>query len=200
MPKGTGIVIKGTVLDMSPAQPGTPCVSKDSMAIQMETLHRQMPVGGLWGNETVIGVPVTLTAISSSGSYIDLGTVTTDGYYGTFSKTWIPPAEGDYKIIASFAGDESYGSSSASTDVSVGSAATASTPIEPEPQQPTTPDQTPDQSAPDQTTPEEPTSGEPEPQTASEIPLISTELAIVIAVVAACIIGVVAYIALKKRK
>ena len=32
VPKGTGVVIKGTVLDLSPAQPNTPCVSKDSMS------------------------------------------------------------------------------------------------------------------------------------------------------------------------
>ncbi len=133
IPKGNGVVIKGTVLDLSPAQPGTPCVSKESMALQMEYLHRQMPIGGLWGNETITGVPVTLTAIGSDGSYTDIGVATTEGYYGTFSKTWTPPAEGDYKIIASFAGDESYGSSGAATYISVGPAPSADGQIEPEP-------------------------------------------------------------------
>jgi hypothetical protein len=61
---------------------------------------------------------------------IDIGTVTSDGYYGTFSKTWSPPNQGDYKIIASFAGDDSYGSSSAATAVSVGP--TPTTPSIPE--------------------------------------------------------------------
>jgi len=131
VPKGTALTIKGTVLDMSPAQPETACVSKESMAIQMEYLHKQMPIGGLWGNETITGVPVALTAIGSDGSYIDIGVVTSDGYYGTFSKSWIPPAEGDYKIIASFAGDESYGSSGASTAVTVGPAPSPNVPIEP---------------------------------------------------------------------
>jgi hypothetical protein len=79
-----------------------------------------MPIDGLWHNETIIGVPVALTAISTDGASTDLGTVTTDGYYGTFTKTWIPDKEGDYKIIASFAGDDSYSSSSASTVISVG--------------------------------------------------------------------------------
>ena len=41
MPQGNGIVIEGTVLDQSPAQPNTPCVSKDSMQTQMEYLHLQ---------------------------------------------------------------------------------------------------------------------------------------------------------------
>jgi PQQ-like domain len=120
--KGSGIVIQGTVLDKSPAQPDTPCVSKDSMSTWMAYLHWQWPIDGFTHNETITGVPVALTALGSDGSSIDLGTVTTDGYYGTFSKTWTPPAEGDYKIIASFAGDDSYGSSSASTAISVGPA------------------------------------------------------------------------------
>ena len=39
VPQGTGVVIKGTVMDQSPAQPNTPCVSHASMATQMEYLH-----------------------------------------------------------------------------------------------------------------------------------------------------------------
>ena len=122
--KGSSVVIRGTVLDQSPAQPNTPCVSKDSMDLQMEYIHKQMPIDGIWHNETVTGVPVLLSAIASDGSYVDLGTVTTDGYYGTFSKTWNPPAEGDFKIVAQFAGDDSYGSSGASTTLSIGPAPT----------------------------------------------------------------------------
>jgi hypothetical protein len=122
MPKGNGIVIKGSVLDLSPAQPNTPCVSKESMTLQMEYLHLQTSISGLWGNETVIGIPVVLTAIGSDGTVYELGSTTTDGYTGVFSLTWTPPVEGDYKIIASFAGDESYGSSMSTTALSVGAA------------------------------------------------------------------------------
>jgi hypothetical protein len=118
--KGTGVVIKGTVLDISPGQPGTPCVSKDSMTTQMEYLHMQFPVDGIWHNLTMTGVPVTLTAIDSTGNYVNIGKATTSGYYGTYEMAWVPPAEGTYKIIASFAGDDSYGSSAASTAVVVG--------------------------------------------------------------------------------
>jgi hypothetical protein len=123
--KGNGVVIKGTVLDLSPAQPSTPCVSKDSMSTQMEYLHLQYPQGGIWKNATITGVPVTLTAIGEDGSVVDIGTVTTNGYYGTFEKAWTPPAEGTYSIIASFAGDDSYGSSAAATAVSIGPAPAA---------------------------------------------------------------------------
>jgi hypothetical protein len=125
--KGSGVVIKGTVLDMSPAQEGTPCVSKESMTTQMEYIHLQQPIDGMWHNLTVTGVPVILTAIDENGNPTDLGSVTTDPYYGTFEKAWTPTAEGTYKIIASFAGDDSYGSSGASTAVSVGPAPAAIT-------------------------------------------------------------------------
>ena len=199
--KGNAVLIEGTVLDISPAQEGTPCVSGASMTTQMEYLHLQRPINGIWGNDVITGVPVTLTALDSTGDYIDLGTVTSDGYYGTFCLAWTPD-EGTYQIIASFAGDDSYGSSSATTYVTVGPAASASVPIEPEeptPEQPTPEEPTPEQPTPETPTPEQPTTEEPEP-TVTEQPLISAELAIVIAVIAACIIGAVAYVAFRKRK
>jgi hypothetical protein len=116
------VLIEGTVLDQSPGQPGTPCVSKDSMETQMEYIHLQMPITGLWNNESITGVPVVLTAIDSDNNVIDLGTTTTNGYYGTFSMAWTPTKEDTYTIIASFAADDSYGSSSAATAVTVGPA------------------------------------------------------------------------------
>ena len=90
VPKGTGVVIKGTVMDLSPAQPNTPCVSKDSMALQMENIHVQLPIDGIWHNETITGVPVVLTAIDPNNNAINIGTATTNGYYGTFAKEWTP--------------------------------------------------------------------------------------------------------------
>ncbi len=47
VPTGTAMTIKGSVLDMSPAQPETPCVSADSMTTQMEYIHMQNPIDGL---------------------------------------------------------------------------------------------------------------------------------------------------------
>ena len=88
----------------------------------MEYLHMQHPIDGYNHDVTMTGVPVTLTAIDEKGTYINIGTATTSAYYGTFEMAWTPPAEGTYKIIASFAGDDSYGSSGASTAVSVGPA------------------------------------------------------------------------------
>ncbi len=119
---GAQVLIEGTVLDQSPAQTGTPCVSKESMSTQMEYLHLQYPFDGLYHNVQMTGVPVTLTAIDSSGGVSTIGTAITNAYYGTFSYDWTPPKEDKYMITATFAGDDSYGSSGASTAISVGPA------------------------------------------------------------------------------
>jgi hypothetical protein len=122
IPLGTTFLIQGTVLDESPAEPNTPCVSKESMTTQMEYLHMQLPIDGIFHNIGMTGVPVSLVAIDANGAVIDLGTTTTNPYYGTFAKEWTPPAEGLYTISASFAGSDAYGVSSAGTSVSVGPA------------------------------------------------------------------------------
>ena len=130
---GTSVLIRGTVLDMSPAQPGTPCVSKESMALQMEYLHNQMPISGIFNNETVIGVPVSLDIVDPNDNSYHIDTVTTDGYSGTFGYTWEPEVPGLYTVTATFMGDDSYGSSFATTYVTVSEAPAAT--ATPEPQQ-----------------------------------------------------------------
>jgi hypothetical protein len=122
VPLGQSVVIKGTVMDLSPAQPNTPCVSVDSMKTQMDYLHMQLPIGGIWNNVAMTGVQVILTALDSNGNYENIGTATTNAYSGAFSCTWTPPIEGDYTILANFAGDASYGSSGSSTAIFVGPA------------------------------------------------------------------------------
>jgi hypothetical protein len=129
-PLGSSVVIKGSVLDLSPAQQGTPCVSKQSMSTQMEYIHKQMPIGGLWGNETITGVPVSIDVVDPNGNYRHIGDVTSDGYSGAFGYTWKPDMAGQFTVTASFLGDESYGSSFASTYVSMTEAAAAPTPTE----------------------------------------------------------------------
>jgi outer membrane protein assembly factor BamB len=116
--KGSGVLIEGTVLDQSPAQPGTPCVSKESMTAWMEHLHMQKPAPGI-GATT--GVPVDLRAISSDGSVIDIGRVTSDSK-GCFMCEWTPTDEDLYTVTATFNGDESYYGSWAETGLSVGAA------------------------------------------------------------------------------
>jgi hypothetical protein len=94
------------------------------MKTQMDYLHMQLPIGGIWNNATMTGVEVSLTAMGADGSFVDIGKATTDAYYGTFEFAWTPPAEGTYKIIANFVGDNSYSSSGAQTAVTVGPAPT----------------------------------------------------------------------------
>jgi hypothetical protein len=104
----------------------------------MEYLHMQHPIDGVNHEAQMTGVHVTLTAIDSNGNGVDIGVVTTSAYYGTFEKAWTPPNEGTYKVIATFAGDDSYGSSAASTAVSVGPATETPQP----PETPVIPDYT----------------------------------------------------------
>jgi hypothetical protein len=111
---GESIVIKGTVLDQSPAQDSTACVSQDSMAGWMEYLHMQKSIPA-----DVIGVPVSLDVVDPNGNYIHIADITTDGYSGTFGYTWQPDIAGQYTVTATFIGDDSYGSSFATTYVSV---------------------------------------------------------------------------------
>ena len=113
--KGQSIVLTGTVLDQSPAQPGKACVSKDSMATYMEYLHMQKPIpaGG-----TVTGVPVSLDAVDPNGNNIHIAAVTSD-MSGTFSYLWTPDISGKFTVTATFMGDDSYGSSFAETAVGV---------------------------------------------------------------------------------
>ncbi len=173
IPKGSNVLIEGTVIDQSPGTrqneqamrfpDGVPAVSDESMDEWMEYVYMQKPCP-----EDVTGVQVKLTAVDPNGGTVDIGTVTSDGT-GMFKKMWTPPDEGEYTIIATFEGSEAYWTSYAETAVGVGPAPTPETPITPE---------------------------EPEP----EAPWLTTELAIILAVVAVAVIGIVGYWALRKRK
>ena len=106
---GQSFTITGTVLDSSPAQSGTAAISDESMDSWMEYQHMQMPKP-----TNATGVTVTLTALDPNGNVINIGTATsdTDGVYGL---TWAPEVPGLYRVIATFSGSSSYGSSTAST-------------------------------------------------------------------------------------
>jgi outer membrane protein assembly factor BamB len=122
---GQQLVIDGTVLDLSPAQPGTPCVSQDSMGKWMEYLHMQQQIPS-----DVTGVKVSIDAMDPNGNSMHIATITTDGYSGTFGYAWQPEIAGFYVITATFMGDESYGSSFATTYVTVTEAQETPTPTQ----------------------------------------------------------------------
>jgi hypothetical protein len=103
------VLITGHILDQSPAQRGTPCVSEESMTAQMEYLHMQAV-----RPTNITGVPVTINVVDANGNYRQIGSVTSDSE-GFFSYQWTPDISGMYTVIASFAGSESYGSSRSET-------------------------------------------------------------------------------------
>ncbi len=124
MGNGSSVFIEGYVLDQSPGQPGTPCISDDNMTAYMQFLHMQQPCPS-----TIIGVPVQLRAITASGSIIEIikSSPPTD-LYGHFSYTWAPPAPGTYTIVARFLGTDSYFPSYSATGLSVAAALPTPTP------------------------------------------------------------------------
>jgi hypothetical protein len=186
---GSGVLIQGTVTDQSPAQPGTAAVADESMSEWMEYLHMQQPCPA-----EATGVEVVITTYDPNGNTYELGRATTD-LSGNFGCIVDPPVPGLYKITATFEGSESYYPSWATTYMGVGPAATAAQPIEPELAEPT-PTET------ELTTPE-PTVAtlmEPESTEPTAEALITTEIAIIAAVAGVCVVGVVAFWILRKRK
>jgi hypothetical protein len=94
-------------------------------------LHLQQPIAGIWNNETIKGVPVSLDAVDPNGNPEHIDIVTSEGYSGTFASTWEPKIAGQYTVTATFMGDDSYGSSFATTYVSVSEAPPATATPEP---------------------------------------------------------------------
>ncbi len=128
---GNVVTIQGTVTDQSPGQTclgipakGTPAVSDASMSQWMEYLYMQKPMPS---NAT--GVAVTLQATGSDGKTISIGTVTSD-INGQFKLAWTPPNNDVYTITATFAGSNSYFSSSAETGLAVSTSSSSSAPLD----------------------------------------------------------------------
>jgi hypothetical protein len=94
-----------------------PAISDADMSVWMDYMHMQNATL-LNSPPACIGVPVALSAVSSSGTNVDLGTVTSDGA-GHFAYQWNPTAEGLYTVYATFAGTDSYFSSYAETSATV---------------------------------------------------------------------------------
>ena len=101
---------------------GLPCVSDASQSHWMEYVYQQQPMPA---NTT--GATVTLSVIDSNNNFRTIGTTTTDTS-GTFALTWTPDIPGNYTIIASFGGSNSYYGSTAETHMYASSPASTSTP------------------------------------------------------------------------
>jgi outer membrane protein assembly factor BamB len=117
----TPITITGTVLDVSAGTQqqavkanfpyGVPCVSDQSESHFMEYVYQQQPEP-----TNVTGVPVTLSETDANGNSYTIGT-TRSNSSGTFAYNWTPPIAGNYTIVATFAGSNSYYGSCAETHI-----------------------------------------------------------------------------------
>jgi hypothetical protein len=120
---GKSLVIRGTVMDIAAGTKqdeqaarfpnGVPAVSDESMGKWMEYVYMQKPRPA-----DAAGVPVTIDVIDSNGNYRTIGTPTSDSS-GMFTFSWVPDIPGDFKVIATFAGSESYWPSFAETSFTV---------------------------------------------------------------------------------
>ncbi len=121
------MMITGTVTDQSsgntslgiPAA-GTPAVSDQTMSQWMEYLYMQSPKP-----TNTTGVPVTLSYVDPNNNSYIMGTTTTDTN-GQYVFTFTPNIPGTYTITATFAGSNSYFSSTAQTHMSFNMPAQAS--------------------------------------------------------------------------
>jgi hypothetical protein len=130
---GNSVLLEGTVTDTAAGTEqqeqaarfpnGVPAVSDASIGAWMEYVYMQKPKP-----TNAIGVPVTLTALDPNGNTENIGTATSDDM-GNFAIAWTPPVPGVYKIKATFAGSNSYFTSSAETAIDVSTAPAAQAPI-----------------------------------------------------------------------
>ncbi len=132
---GTPVVIRGTVMDIATGTKqneqaarfpnGVPAVSDKNMGSWMEYVYMQKP-----RPTDVTGVLVSIDVIDSNGNYRNIGTTTSDAD-GMFTFTWKPDIEGDYTVVASFAGSESYWPSHAESSFTVTAATPTASPNPP---------------------------------------------------------------------
>jgi hypothetical protein len=202
-PLGTPVMIRGTVTDQSPGAKqdgllarfpnGVPVVADENMREWMEFLYMQAECPA-----DAAGVEVVLTTLDPNGNTYEIGRTTTS-LSGAYGCAFDPPVPGLYKIIATFEGSNGYYGSYAETYVNVEEAPTTAQPIEPEPTtQPTEATSTASELVAPEPTAAAPTV--PEPTASSEAPFITTEIAILVAVAVAVVIGIVSYWTLRKHK
>lgn len=120
--KGDSVLLKGTVLDMSPAQNGTAAVSDADQEAWMEYLHMQQPYP-----TSAKGVKVSLDALDPNNNFVHIGDATTD-LTGQYRFGWTPEIEGTYTVVASFYSTGAYYGSTAETGILVTPAAATPTP------------------------------------------------------------------------
>jgi len=198
---GSSVLIDGTVMDVSPGteditlksrfSKGVPAVSDESMSDWMLYVYKQFP-----RPEDVEGVNVTLHIQDPHGDYYS-ATVTSDRN-GVFSHMWAPDIVGEYHVTAMFEGSNAYYPSQETTTFGVDQAPEAY------PQPPTA------EEIADTTVnrlpayPDVPTASEVAQETVNKMPetpaYLTIDLVILVIVAISVVIGLIAYMTLKKQK
>jgi hypothetical protein len=131
---GSSVLVEGTVTDQSPGQTclgipaaGTPAIADESMSQWMEYLYMQQEKP-----TNATGVEVVLTVVDPNTNCYDVGRTTSDAS-GMFKLAFTPEVPGEYTIIATFEGSESYYSSFAETAINVEEALQPTPPPTPTP-------------------------------------------------------------------
>jgi hypothetical protein len=125
---GSNVVVEGTVTDQTPTSrrninnllqfslKGTPAISDEDMSAWMEYLfmNQGRPADAK-------GVEVVLETLDPNGNFYEIGNTTSDAS-GMFKLMFTPQVPGEYTIIATFKGSESYWGSHAETAIGVAEA------------------------------------------------------------------------------
>jgi len=120
---GTKVLVEGTVMDISPGTKqteqaarfpyGVPAVSDESMSKWMSYVYMQKARPA-----DATGVEVVITVLDPNNNCYEVDRTTSDSN-GMFKLSFDPLVPGDYTVIASFAGSDSYWGSYAETAITV---------------------------------------------------------------------------------
>ena len=110
---GETLMVTGSVTDQSPGAVNTPAIADESMSGWMEYLYMQKPMP-----MDASGVEVVLETFDPNGNFYEIGRVTSDTD-GNYALMWEPEVPGQYMVVASFLGSESYWGSHSSAYVGV---------------------------------------------------------------------------------
>jgi outer membrane protein assembly factor BamB len=113
---GDSVLIEGSVMDQSPGATDIPAIADEDMTAWMEHVYMQKPMPS-----DAKGVEVSLDTFDPNGNFVHIGNTTSDAS-GMFKLMFTPEVPGEYTIMASFGGSDSYWRSSAETAIGVGEA------------------------------------------------------------------------------
>jgi hypothetical protein len=117
--EGSSVLVEGMVTDTAAGTKqkeqaarfpnGVPAVADENMTSWMEYLYMQQP-----RPTDVTGVEVVISVLDPNNNNYEVGRATSDAN-GFYSYAFTPPVPGQYTVIATFAGSESYWQSHAET-------------------------------------------------------------------------------------